>query len=101
MQRAVGRTVRSYVVARWWSLRALLRIPKHRDIHLADSVGAPDALGRLTEHSPVTRKFGEAVDRRPQYVGSNIPVPGVSYRWAASTSQTSSCRMALTMSKGA
>lgn len=46
--RAVGRTIRSYVAARWWRLRALLRIPNHRDIYLADSVGASDAFGRNT-----------------------------------------------------
>ena len=30
--------------------------------------------------------------------GANMPEPGVSYRWAVSASQISSCRMVLTMS---
>lgn len=81
--RAVGRTVRSYVVACWLRLRALLRIPKHRDIYLADSVGASDALGRLTvtaeasgsvwsddpaEQVEILRQRTESLDRALQAV---------------------------------
>jgi hypothetical protein len=81
--RAVSRTVRSYVVACWLRLRALLRIPKHRDIHLADSVGASDALGRLTvtaeasgsvwsddpaEQVEILRQRTESLDRALQAV---------------------------------
>lgn len=46
--RAVGRTVRSYAMARWSRLQALLHMPQRRDIYLADGVSGSDAFGSVT-----------------------------------------------------
>ena len=56
----------------------------HRHAALGQRNGdAPGADGEL-QRSAVTGKFSQSVDGRPSTSAANMPVPGVSYRWASS-----------------